>query len=131
MDLFIKNYKIADIVIFEQHFPIGISNAAVNDENPETTISTGFPVIAVPDRDTGLGYITPGGNMMGNTKLSFGPFYNLRSNVENGENAIFMDGRQSGLSVIFDASSGHSTVWSPLTEFMAQYTKILPPSGQK
>ena len=109
MDLFIKNYDVSgqDILIFEQHFPDGVANASVaKNWNPEiannaaTVVQTGFPVIQVPKEDTGLGFITPGGNMMGNTKLSVGPFYNL--SMEDGEaplpkgteGGFFIDRRQ-------------------------------------
>ena len=66
------------IFVFEQHFPFGIQNAQLPGENPASHISTGFPVFNIPKTDTGLGFLTPGGNMMGNTKLSYGPFYDLK-----------------------------------------------------
>ena len=76
--LFIKKYLHEGIFVFEQHFPFGIQNAQLPGENPASHISTGFPVFNIPKTDTGLGFITPGGNMMGNTKLSYGPFYDLQ-----------------------------------------------------
>ena len=121
MDLFIKNYDVGghDILIFEQHFPDGVANASVANhwnseiaDNAATVVQTGFPVIQVPKEDTGLGFITPGGNMMGNTKLSFGSFHNL--SMEDGkpplpkesDGGFFIDGRQDPGS-----ESKNRTMW--------------------
>lgn len=41
-----------------------------------------------------------------------------------------MDRRQGGLAIIFDPFFNHSSVWSPLDEFMAQYIEILPSDDQ-
>ena len=78
----LRKYLHEGIFVFEQHFPFGIKNAQLPGENPASHISTGFPVFNVPKTDTGLGFITPGGNMMGNTKLSYGPFYDLQVNTK-------------------------------------------------
>ena len=74
----LRKYLHEGIFVFEQQFPFGVKNAQLPGENPASHISTGFPVFNVPKTDTGLGFITPGGNMMGNTKLSYGPFYDLQ-----------------------------------------------------
>ena len=49
-----------------------------------------------PKEDVGLGFITPGGNMLGNTRLTYGNLTDgeIRDNIK--------DSRQGGVTLFFD-----------------------------
>ena len=97
-------------MIFEQHFITGIENVGGKDylePDAETKVASGFPVLSIPMVDTGLGYVGPGGNMMGNTQLSYGEFNQIYLN----DTGYFSQSRRGGVNIIFNSTtSGLATM---------------------
>lgn len=101
VEFVVKNYLEKDIVIFEQHFTQGIKDTGYKfepdgKENPFFYPTSAFPggvdfdrirtflVFEISGPDEGLGFITPGGNMLGNTRLTYGNFSegSIRDNIK-------------------------------------------------
>ena len=80
-----KNFR-----FFRERLRVEILSESFSAENDS------FLVFEISGPDQGLGFITPGGNMLGNTRLTYGNFSegSIRDNIK--------DSRQGGLTVVFD-----------------------------
>ena len=97
----IKNYRDQELIIFEQHFVDGVADSSAGFKN---TSCSGFPVLGVNQNDNDIGYVTPGGNVMGWTQMAGGK-YKLDELRQAPFDGRFVADRNGGIALLFGGDS--------------------------
>ena len=115
------------MVIFEQHFIDEITDSSVGRKD---RASSGFPVLEVNNEDDDIGFVTPGGNCMGWTKMAAGK-YKLDEIEAGPADGRFASDRNGAITMLFggDSHQPDAVVISPFNNFMALHNVMDTEAG--